>query len=42
MSSFIKDFVGLNLFVNDPIAEDSGSYGKNTNTIGYQTAIASS
>lgn len=42
MSSFLKDFVGLNLLVNDPIAGDSGSYGENTNTIGYQTTIASS
>ena len=41
MPSYIKDFVGLNILVNDPIAEDSGSYGVNTNTIGYKTEIQS-
>ena len=42
MSSFTKDFVGLNILTNDPIAGDSGSHGINTNTIGYRAEIASS
>jgi hypothetical protein len=31
----VKDFVGLNILVNDPIEADSGSFGANSNTMGY-------
>ena len=34
-SGVTKDFVGLNVLVNDPIELDSGSYGEFSNTMGY-------
>ena len=36
MPSQIKDYIGLNILINDPISTDSGSFGENTNTFGYE------
>ncbi len=36
--SIYKDFVGVNICVYDPLESDSGSFGNNTNTFGYDPA----
>ena len=35
MATYNKDFIGLNILVNDPIEGDNGAHGENTNTFGY-------
>ena len=35
-----KDFAGINICVYDPLESDTGSYGKETNTIGYDPSTA--
>tara|TARA_R110000822_G_scaffold154585_3_gene294338 strand:- start:6418 stop:10845 length:4428 start_codon:yes stop_codon:yes gene_type:complete len=37
-----KDFVGINICIYDPIEDDTGSFGVNTNTIGYNPSQTAS
>ena len=39
MPNYLKDFVGLNIIINDPIETDDGSYDTNSNTFGLNPAL---
>ena len=39
MPNYLKDFVGLNIIINDPIEIDNGSYDTNSNTFGVNPAL---
>ena len=34
MASLTKDFIGLNILVNDPIEDETNAHGTDTNTFG--------
>ena len=41
MASLIKDFIGLNILVNDPIEDETNAHGTDTNTFGCVSTTSS-
>tara|TARA_Y100001937_G_C7136132_1_gene340125 strand:- start:4811 stop:8404 length:3594 start_codon:yes stop_codon:yes gene_type:complete len=41
MANLIKDFIGMNILVNDPIEDETNAHGQDTNTFGCTTSNSS-